>query len=352
VDFREALESPTATDDRPSALDAAGGGIENRGLAPGLRELEQGACRGPGLGPSAGGSKPGRSLRGEDALLCLVYAHLEAQARSIQAHYAAVVDADPEGVHQMRIAVRRVRGVLRTFKRMLPDAERAQLGSDFGWLAGRLGQVRDLDVYRANYHRYLHGLPNAEAEVLERYRRHLDAEGRRAQAQLLRALDSARYRRLMDRFEMFVRRGPSAAAWREWGALSIDQGASECVRDGVRKILKRGRRLSGDSPSKALHRLRIDSKRFRYLLELFRDFDKRRTKRLAKAARRLQNVLGEHQDAINAEQLPLTEEARRELLALGRLMQSQQRCADEARERFPVTWRRFCKAAARFEASA
>lgn len=92
----------------------------------------------------------------------------------------------------------------------------------------------------------------------------------------------------------------------------------------------------------------------RYTLEYFGAFLEHRLKRELGALRDLQNVLGEYQDACTAcerlaeyaDTAPLTQQSRRELLALGRLVQSQEQHGAKARATFAKVWRRFEKSAA------
>ena len=98
-----------------------------------------------------------------------------------------------------------------------------------------------------------------------------------------------------------------------------------------------------------MHRLRLQAKRLRYLLELFATAKPKKFRAPIAALSELQDLLGEHQDAITAreklatysETVPVLDFNRDQLLALGRLMQLEDDRAFECRRQFPACWDRF-----------
>ena len=82
-------------------------------------------------------------LSGETVLQCAVHACLDHLVRNEPAGRAG----DAEGIHQMRVAVRRLRAVLSTFARLLPPEPRRWASDELRWLADALGEARDLDVF-------------------------------------------------------------------------------------------------------------------------------------------------------------------------------------------------------------
>ena len=157
---------------------------------------------------------------------------------------------------------------------------------------------------------------------------------------LNKTLGSARYRRLRARLEAFA--GSRLPAH---GDGRLGEMAPRLVRPVLRATIRAGRRVHADTTPAELHRLRVRVKRLRYALESLRGpQDKAMTKLLRRLAR-LQDVLGEYQDAViqgawlrtHAETTLL---APGPLLGVGALMQLLSRRARRRRKRFPQAWGR------------
>src|SRR5205807_6865528 len=106
---------------------------------------------------------------------------------------------DPDAVHDMRVATRRIRSTLRTFRKLL-DADRTEpLRAELKWLAGLLGAVRDGDVMAERLTKEVDDLaPDLVlGPVGERIRERLDARTAPAREELIEALGSPRYQRLL-----------------------------------------------------------------------------------------------------------------------------------------------------------
>jgi len=323
------------------------------GLVPArLSKFERG-MQAAGLQTSAEQAPaPASELRADGRILTLVYHHLDVQLRALKLQQPRAWEGlDPEGVHQMRVAIRRIRSVLRAFRDMLREDTFAHLTTEFRWLARTLGDVRDADVYGKAFHRCRESLPEEIARALAPYEQHLENMSAAARAALTDALASERYVDLVEHLESFVEAGPSMAVLRRFGSVRISDGADLYIRPAVKRMLKLGRSVKAGSPATRLHKLRIEGKRLRYLLEFFSDVESKRWARPLKAARRLQDVLGEHQDACTARErleayaqsVALRRGARESLLALGRLLQREEERVVKSRKRFPRAWARFEK---------
>lgn len=291
------------------------------------------------------------ALGRRSSMLDLAYVHLSRQFKHLRLEQLRAWEGiDPEGVHQMRITIRRLRGALRVFRPLLSTRDARHFNGEFRWLARALGAVRDADVYRENFLTYLSKLDESDVRALESYEAHLQGVQQAARERLLEVLESDRYRQLLADFERFVTAGPSIGRRRRFGTLTIDYGAGIYVAAALDEMRERGRRIKRRSPEAKLHRLRIRAKRVRYLMEFFVEFYADKLKEPLKACKRLQNVLGEHQDAavackrLRAYAASLGPPAAEgERAALDRLVQSQSQHAIEARARFSRTRRRFEK---------
>lgn len=199
--------------------------------------------------------------------------------------------SDPEELHKMRVSTRRLRAYLRAAKPLLDSTWTKELREELGWLGRSLGPARDLDVLVAYLSRELEDLGDdaaAGATLLAE----LEDERARAQHQVVEALSSDRYLELLDRLDeigghaLSGEQVPLAKLWRrEWKRAS--------------KALDR---LSDESTDEELHAARINVKRARYAAELAGHELGNDGEGFADAAARLQDVLGEHQDASVAEE--------------------------------------------------
>jgi CHAD domain-containing protein len=307
-----------------------------------------------GLTPSVGASEappPGR----EDPLLRLAYHHLGAQMTLLKCQQPRAWEGlDPDGVHQMRVATRRIRAALRVFKPILPPRTVASFNSQFRWLASALGEVRDLDVYRDDLVRYMEAIPPDDAQSLAPYHRYLVGEAQKARRRLVGVLGSRRYARLIERFERFVVRGPSRTALRRFG-MSVADCAAANVDRRLKTVLKHARGVRREPNAQSLHALRIRCKRLRYTMEFFAGVCPDPLDKAIDATSRLQDLLGEHQDAwvaserlrTYANSVPVRSNNRALLLSLGQLIQTQEQHASARRTRFREEWRRFKKRVSR-----
>ncbi|MFJ1209676.1 CHAD domain-containing protein [Burkholderia pyrrocinia] len=204
---------------------------------------------------------------------------------------------DPEFVHQMRVALRRLRTLMRFFPLFADRQWRDTLGVDLRWLAALLGTVRDWDVFSTESLPALIAADGGGADwngTLDAAR----AQSMAARVELRHALHSARYARL-------------TLGWLEWlSVLALPPAEAGDAPSLRRHATKRVRRLFGHlyaSPSltsldtAARHQVRIDAKRLRYALEFFASLASRRTRNeTIKTLARVQSVLGESNDTMVA----------------------------------------------------
>ena len=289
-----------------------------------------------------------------DPLICLAHFHLREQLDVLELQQPRAWEGlDPDGVHAMRVATRRIRAAVRAFNDVLPRRTAATFKADFRWLARALGEVRDLDVYRDNLGRYMHALPPDDAQHLVSYDGWLTKQGAKARRRLVAALGTKRYERAIGRLRRFLDRGPSRAALRS--GPRIEDAAYAYVERRLRKVLKRRRSMGKEAAPEKLHALRIEAKRLRYKLEFLAGLYPGHLKPMIEATTRLQDFLGEQQDALVASErlrhfahtVPVRSSGRGLLLALGELVQVQEGRAAAQREHFPREWRRFEKAVSR-----
>jgi CHAD domain-containing protein len=204
------------------------------------------------------------------------------------------LDLDPEGVHQARVATRRLRSDLRTFRPLVDEKWSSALRDELGWIAGILGDVRDGDVLLA---RLREGAEHADvAESATPLLETLQAARDTTHAALLDALRGDRYASLLDRLVDAANAPILARAADE----PAEQAIPVLVRRPWHRLSKRAKAL-GDTPTDGkLHEVRIHTKRARYAAEAAAPIVGKQARAFAHAAARLQDVLGDLNDAVVA----------------------------------------------------
>jgi len=247
---------------------------------------------------------------------------------------------DAEGVHQMRVSARRLRGYLRTFAPLVQPEWANGISDELRRLARALGNARDLDVM---IKRLREATFNGVAAITPML--HV-VEGRRAAAR--RALDaeleSDRYVALLQRLIEIPRSGVLSSEASEPCRVALPRLVSETWQPLAEAVEELNEKPSDDR----YHEVRIHAKRARYIAEAAapwlgrqagRDAD-----RFARHAEEVQNVLGERQDAVVMRQALLDEAAKRTddglfNLAAGRLVERQEQSIAASDKQFREVWR-------------
>ncbi len=208
-------------------------------------------------------------------------------------------DLDPEFLHDLRIALRKARTVLRSSRGVMPADARRDALDLAGALARQTGAARDLDVHLMAWESHVSALDPSERTLLEPVRELLAVRREQAHARLVEAMDAADRDRWLRRWRELVgaTREPSGErppeARRAAGrviAQRIEQAHDRMVRDGGS--------ITTTSPSDAVHRLRKDAKHLRYLLESFGSLIAKPHRRAYGARlKAVQDLLGAFQDA-------------------------------------------------------
>jgi CHAD domain-containing protein len=202
---------------------------------------------------------------------------------------------DPEDVHQARVATRRIRSDLRTFREVVDPGWDESLRTELKWLGDLLGAVRDTDVLLGRLESRVESLDAADQQSGAHLLDGLRAQRDEAREELLAGLRSDRYLDLLERLLAASRAVPSSVA-----DLELDLG--DVVATPWKKLRKAVKQLDEHPPDAELHRVRIKAKRARYAAEAVTPALGKGAKRFASAVADLQDVLGEHQDAVVAGQ--------------------------------------------------
>lgn len=204
-------------------------------------------------------------------------------------------DLDSEFLHDYRVAVRRTRSVLGHAVGVLPDESLRWLRPGFKWFGDITSPVRDLDVYLLSIPELEAGLPDPLRGHLAPLARYLAERQRREQRALVRALDSRRAERLLVDYRAFLAAPPAVEP--PDAERPVTEVARERIWKAYRRLVRHGREITAESPGPALHELRKDAKKLRYLLECFAPlFPADELKALVRELKAVQEVLGTFQD--------------------------------------------------------
>ena len=212
---------------------------------------------------------------------------------------AAALGGEAEGVHQMRVALRRLRAILSAFSMLIPKDRRDPLDDEIKWLTKALGTARNYDVFAKDT---IGAAKKAaiDAAGLDRLGKAAERRRRAAYANVRRAIRSPRYTALLLRLMRWF----DGRQWRDEDGSPADKRLSWPVRAIAPLVLdrrrrtakKRSRGFSDQSPEQR-HKLRIALKKLRYTTELFAGlYDTGETKTFIHALKRLQDKLGEAND--------------------------------------------------------
>ena len=206
-------------------------------------------------------------------------------------------DLDTEFLHDYRICLRKIRSVLSLVKEVYPAQGTQRMRRILGDLARQTNRLRDLDVYLLARDEYLGLLPPRLRPALDGMFADFAAERAREVRRATSKLRSASSCRLLEEMEAFFAEHtlhePSPAADLPVGPLVF-----RCIYKRYRKIRGIAAGIGAETPDEAVHRLRIECKKLRYLLEFFSELlPKKEAVALQKLLKRLQGRLGEFNDA-------------------------------------------------------
>ncbi|WP_051742089.1 MULTISPECIES: CHAD domain-containing protein [Kitasatospora] len=272
----------------------------------------------------------------------VVLGRIRAQAEVLAELDEAVRADEPDAVHRMRVACRRLRSAFRTYRRLLAPGATDELVAELRWLAAALGRARDQEVLGERLAARARELP-AECrpeQVAAELERRGKAEYRRVWPEVVAALDSPRRRALADGLAELLTDPPlRGRADRAAGPELTRVAAREQRRtaDRIRTALADG----GEEQDTALHEARKAAKRARYAGETALPVAGRAAERYVARMKAVQEVLGEHQDAVVAS-TALREQARasKEPFGYGVLYGQQLAEAERARLALPEVWER------------
>ncbi|MEU3564308.1 CHAD domain-containing protein [Kitasatospora sp. NPDC006786] len=272
----------------------------------------------------------------------VLLARLETQAAVLAGLDDAVRADEPDAVHRMRVACRRLRSALQTFRRLVAPGAADELVAELRWLGGVLGRARDREVLAERLVAEARELPagcgpQRVAAALDRWG---EAEYRAIWPEVVAALDSSRRRALGEALAAFLADPPLR---RRAARSAVPELSRIAAREQRRTAGRVGAALAAapDERTRALHEARKAAKRARYAGEAAAPAAGARAERYAQRMKAVQEVLGEHQDAVVAATALATHAVTGgEPFGYGALYGRQLASAEAARRRLPDVWRR------------
>jgi len=298
------------------------------------------------LGPRATADPdppPPSDVTAKDPARLAVQSVLRRYVRAFMANDQAVRRGADDGVHQMRVAARRIRSALKTFRPLVDADWSAALREELKWVADSLGGARDAEVLLARLLRDLDTLPPhlIIGPVRAKIEASVGGELASGTATALETLRSDRYLALVDRLV--------AAGWEPMTTPLAESPTEEVLPDLVSSAWDRlatgaARVRRRDASNEDWHRTRIAAKQARYSAESVAPIFGRAAKNLARQAEDVQELLGEHQDAVVAAEvlhrLAVTPRSGSFAFTLGLLYRRQEETLARTRAEFPGLWGR------------
>ncbi|MFE6805071.1 CHAD domain-containing protein [Streptomyces sp. NPDC057681] len=295
------MEVELAEDADPALLDAVEKRLREHGIARAqsssklARALDEIAPVPAGERDEAADLAPGSA--GEQVL-----AYVREQIRALTALDPAVRRDRPDSVHRMRVACRRLRSCLRSYRSVLDREATDAIRGDLKWLAGELGAERDQEVLMERLTRGVKALPKelVLGPVSARLQAWNVARGSESHQRSLDALGSRRYLALLDSLAVLGQQPPLRA---KAGKAADKVMAKAVLKEFDRLAQRMAPALDlppGPERDVALHEARKAAKKVRYAAEAARPTLGKPAKRLGKRVKAGQKVLGDHQDSVVA----------------------------------------------------
>jgi CHAD domain-containing protein len=282
-------------------LMAVDGVLRRNGLHPSARSAKLERVLASGL------AAPGRAAEptADSPAHLVITGYMAAQAEEVAGLDPMVRRFQPDSVHRMRVATRRLRSTLRSFGSVLrPDATE-HLATELKWLGDTLGQQRDAEVLA--WHLRAQQEQTDASDLLGPVGARIDAHfarvGADARAAVLTALDSERYVALLTDLAALIADPPLGPAGEDAAGPALKAAVARAYRTTRRRTRRALATPPGHRRDAALHQARKAAKRARYAAEAVTAVAGRDARRFAGQMKNVQSVLGDHQDTVIARQL-------------------------------------------------
>jgi CHAD domain-containing protein len=287
----------------------------------------------------------GKKPSAGDVVLAAVHEHY---GRLRRADVGVRLDAD-DSVHQMRVAIRKLRSTLRTFGPLVDEKKTASLATELQWLGRRLSPARDSEVTEERLHGQLDDVPSelVLGPLRQFLTRHFAREAEEGRTRVMAALTDKRYLQLLRSIDALLEEPPLTAKARKPAKAGLRKPLRKAARK-LRRAEAATRGLAGDELGEALHDVRKKAKRARYAADTVKPVYGKKLRKWRGNVKAVQVTLGEHQDTVVGRdvlrQLAIAGHGEgQNTFTFGMLHAREAGRAGELRERFAGEWRRVRK---------
>ncbi|WP_017443857.1 CHAD domain-containing protein [Gayadomonas joobiniege] len=199
---------------------------------------------------------------------------------------------DIEFLHDYRVAIRKIRGLISLFKKQLPKTLISELQQELAFLAKKTNELRDLDVYLHNKKSFFNRLDTNHQKGLEQLFSAFEARQRGCRRELKSWLSSQNYQQKVDHIYHLI-----SCLLQIDSQQSIQPCLQKLLRKNYKKVLATGQSIHAKSPDEEVHELRLSCKKLRYLTEYMQQLPAAQAaSQIQKKLKKLQNSLGDFND--------------------------------------------------------
>jgi CHAD domain-containing protein len=282
-------------------LKAADARLRRDGLRPAGESAKLERALGDRL-PAPAGERP---LTPSSPAGQVVLAYLRAHTAKLTSLDPMVRRDEPDSVHQMRVATRRLRSTLRSFGKIIRRGDTQRLAGELTWLGDVLGEARDGEVLAGHLQANLRQLPPelVVGPIQARVQGHFAPARAAARDALLAALDSRRYLSLLDELDRLLAQPPLTRRAARPAADVLPAAVRRAYWKTARRMRRARRAAAGPPRDAALHEVRKAAKQARYAGEAATPAIGAKARRFTMRMKKLQSVLGDHHDAVIAREV-------------------------------------------------
>jgi len=206
-------------------------------------------------------------------------------------------DIDTEILHDYRVAIRRTRSALVWDKNIFNKDTMACFQKDLSFIGKQSNELRDLDVYLLSKPKYKALLPERLRDDIDPLFDYLSKQRAAAFRKVIRSLRSKKYRKIMQDWEFFINEPQENHALGSNAAMTVFELAGKKIYKQFKTVVKAGNRILENSDDEKLHKLRIQCKKLRYLIQFFSNlFPADKINVLVSQLKNLQAMLGNYND--------------------------------------------------------
>jgi len=246
------------------------------------------------------GSRPKPSASAAE----VVQAYLKVQVAKLRSLEPEVRADEFDSVHQMRVATRRLRATLRSFGMVIPRPATAKVAGELKWLGGLLGEARDGEVLPQHLLASLQAVPVELliGPVQARIQGHFAPLRASAREVVIEALDSKRYAALLADLDRLAHDPPRGLRAGAPARDVLPAAVHKAYRQAERRMRRARQAPAGQAGDVALHEARKSARRARYAAEAARPASGKPARTFARQMKKVQSVVGDHQDTVIARQ--------------------------------------------------